>query len=187
MSLWSSIVSKLKEIFKKMLGSRTIEHELKITSLISPQMENAIDLWGKMYKNEAKWLHEPTEDDPTRVVSLGLASMVASEKARTALIEWKSEITPKTEKVEVDNPDYKEPEPDQFGNIMPSAQPEKIMQEQPIGDTSRADFLNEQYKKLKENIDIFDKELIEQDVKLIDEIPFCGGLGIDPDEVTEFG
>lgn len=41
--------------------------------------------------------------------------------------------------------------------------------------------------RLKENIDIFDKELIEQDVKLIDEIPFCGGLGIDPDEVTEFG
>ena len=93
MSLWGSVVVKLKEIFSKMLGSRTIENELKIAPLISPQMENAIELWGKMYKNEAKWLHEPTEADPTRVVSLGLPSMIASEKARTALLEWKSEIT----------------------------------------------------------------------------------------------
>ena len=152
MSLWSSIVSKLKEIFKKMLGSRTIQNELKITPLISPQMENAIELWGKMYRNEAKWLHQPDDSNPTRVVSLGLASMVASEKARTALIEWKSEITPKTEDVEVDNPNYQKPEPDEFGNIMPSAQPEKITEKQPVGDTTRAEFMNEQYKKLKENI-----------------------------------
>ena len=152
MSLWSSIVSKLKEIFKKMLGSRTIQSELHILPLISPDMEKAIELWGDLYKNDGDWLHEPDDDDPTRVVSLGLASMVASEKARTALIEWKSEITPKTEKVEVDNPDYKEPEPDAFGNIMPSAQPEKITQEKPMGKTDRADYLNEQYKKLKENI-----------------------------------
>lgn len=41
--------------------------------------------------------------------------------------------------------------------------------------------------RLSENIDIFDFELSENEMKQIDEIPFCGGLGYDSDEVTEFG
>ena len=135
-----------------MIGSRTIEQTLHIAPIISSQMENAIQLWSTMYKNQSPWLHEPTFEDPTRVVSLGLASMISSEKARTALLEFASEITTPTEEVERPNPDYKEPEPDEFGNMMPSAQPKTIKEDRPIGNTDRAEYLNEQYKKLKKQL-----------------------------------
>ena len=42
-------------------------------------------------------------------------------------------------------------------------------------------------KRLQENMDIFDFILAESEMKQIDAIPYCGGIGIDSDEVTEFG
>lgn len=42
-------------------------------------------------------------------------------------------------------------------------------------------------ERLKENLDIFDFELTADEMRAIDEIPYCGGIGIDPDEVIEFG
>lgn len=152
MSLWAVIGDKLKEILKKMIGSRTIERELHVSPVISSQMEEAIQLWTDMYKNQAYWLHEPSLDDPVRIVSLGLPSLIASEKARMALLEFQSEITTPTEEVEKPNPNYKEPEPDVFGNIVPSAQPPTIIEDVPIGDTARAEFLNKQYIKLKKHL-----------------------------------
>ena len=152
MSLWSTISYKLKEIVSKMIGARTIEQALHVAPAISSQMEEAIQLWADMYKNQAPWIKEPSAADPVRVVSLGLPAMIASEKARTALLEFKSEITTPTEEVEVPNPNYKEPEPDVLGNIIPSAQPEMITEERPIGSTERADYLNGQYKKLKKKL-----------------------------------
>lgn len=139
-------------MIKKMIGARTIEQTLHVAPVISSKMEEAIQLWADMYKGEAPWLKEPTWADPTRVVSLGLPAMIASEKARMVLLEWKSEITTPTEEVEVENPDYKEPKPDMFGNIVPSAQPQTIIEDQPIGPTDRAEYLNEQYEKLKKQI-----------------------------------
>ncbi len=41
--------------------------------------------------------------------------------------------------------------------------------------------------RLKENIDFFDFELSEDEVRTIDELPYCGGIGLDSDEVVEFG
>ena len=41
--------------------------------------------------------------------------------------------------------------------------------------------------RLGSNIDIFDFELSDDEMKMIDSIPYCGGIGLDPDEVTEFG
>jgi A118 family predicted phage portal protein len=152
MSIWSIIKDKVKEMIGKVIGSRTIERTLNVTPIISSQMENAIELWGNMYKNQAPWLKEPTEYDPSRVVSLGLPALISSAKARTALLEFQSEITTPTEEVEVENPDYTEPEPDAFGNIIPSSQPPMIMQDKPVSDTTRAEYLEEQYKKLKKQL-----------------------------------
>lgn len=152
MSLWSMIVSRLKEMIKPMIGSRTIEQTLHVTPVISSQMEHAIQMWSDMYKNEAPWLKEPSYEDATRVVSLGLPALIASEKARTALIEFNSEITTPTEKVEVDNPNYKEPEPDEYGNLIPTIEPKKITEDRPKTSTDRAEYLEKQYKKLKRNL-----------------------------------
>ena len=152
MSLWSNIISKLKEILKKMVGSRTIEQTLHVTPIMSSQMEHAIELWSNMYKGEAPWLKEPSFNDPVRIVSLGLPALIASEKARTALLEFQSEITTPTKEVEKENPNYKEPEPDEFGNIVPSMEPKTIIEDKPVSATDRAEYLNEQYKKLKRQL-----------------------------------
>ena len=149
MSVWSTISTNIKRMVWSMISGRTIEKELKIAPVISTQMENAIQLWAKLYKNEAPWLHEPTPENATRVVSLGLPSLIASEKARTALLEFNSEITTPTEEKEVENPNYKEPEPDELGNVIPTSEPKTITQDVPKTDTARAEYLESQYKKLK--------------------------------------
>lgn len=41
--------------------------------------------------------------------------------------------------------------------------------------------------RMTENMDVFDFTLSDDEIGLIGELPYCGGLGIDPDEVTEFG
>lgn len=156
--MWSSIVARLKELIQSMIGNRIIQNELHVTYAISPKMEMAIQKWTKLYLNEAEWLHEPDEQDPTRIVSLGLPSMIASEKARMALLEFDSEITAPMQEVEVDNPDY--PGESQYAIdtdgqrvLIPKAEPPKtIVKQVPIGDTSRADYLESQYKKLKKQL-----------------------------------
>lgn len=152
MSLWSTIAYKIKEVLQKMIGAKTIEKTLKVTPTISSQMEEAIQLWSDMYKGKAPWLREPDFNDPTRIVSLGLPSLIASEKARTALLEFNSEVTTPTEEVEVENPNYTEPTPDEYGNIMPSIESKTIKEDRPKTDTNRATYLNEQYKKLKKKL-----------------------------------
>lgn len=138
-----------------MLGANTIESKLNVTVAISSEMEKAINLWNAMYKNKAPWLHEPDENDPIRIVSLGLPAMIASEKARTALIEFKSDITTPTETVEVPNPDFKNP-PDtkinEWGEEVPILVSPTIEKDQPKTDTARAEFLNKQYTKLKQHL-----------------------------------
>lgn len=136
----------------KMLGGRTIEQKLHIAPIISSQMEAAIQLWSDMYKGQSPWIHEPNWNDPTRVVSLGLPAMIASEKARTALLEFESEITTPTKEVEVENPDYTEPQEDEWGNLIPSFRPPTIIEDKPVSKTDRAEFLNEQYEKLKKHL-----------------------------------
>ena len=152
MSLWANILFRLREIIDKMIGGRTIEQTLHVAPAISSQMEEAIQLWTDMYKGNSPWLKEPSYDDPTRIVSLGLPSLIASEKARTALLELNSEISTPTEEVEVDNPKYKEPEPDMFGTVLPTFEPKTVIEDRPTSNTKRAEYLEEQYKKLKKQL-----------------------------------
>lgn len=152
MSFWSVISSKLKEIFGKMIGARTIEQTLHMSPVISSKMEEAIQLWTDMYQNKSPWLKEPTFDDPVRVVSLGLPSLIASEKARMALLEFKSEITTPTEEVEVENPDYAPDSIDENGFIVTSTEKLTKIEDRPVSDTARAEYLEEQYKKLKKQL-----------------------------------
>ena len=154
MSVWSTISTNIKRMVWSMITGRTIEKELKIAPVISTQMENAIQLWSAMYKNEAPWLHDVNKGDgnPVRITSLGLPALIASEKARTALLEFNSEITTPTEEKEIDNPEYQEPQPDEFGNILPSIEPKTIIKDVPKTSTDRAEYLESQYKKLKKQL-----------------------------------
>lgn len=135
-----------------MIGTKTIEQTLKIAPTISSQMENAIQLWSDMYGDKSPWVHEPSYNDPSRVVSLGLPAMIASEKARTALIELASEITTPMKDIEVDNPNYAPAQPDELGILIPTAEPKTIIESRPIGNVERAKYLNTQYTKLKRQL-----------------------------------
>ncbi len=73
---------------RKIFSKKSIEDAIKIDLPVSDEMTEAIELWSQMYKDKAPWL-----DDNTK--SLNLASAIASELARLATIEMKSEITAK--------------------------------------------------------------------------------------------
>lgn len=135
-----------------MIGSRTIEQTLHVSPIMSSQMESAIQLWADMYKNQAPWLKDASLDNPVRIASLGIPAMIASEKARTALLEFESEITTPTKEVEKPNPKYQAPEPDEYGYIKPSIEPETITEDVPVTAADRAEYLEEQYKKLKRQL-----------------------------------
>lgn len=146
--MFSSLWAKIKEFFSTMFGiNHKIEETLHVTPAVSDKMSEAIDEWSAMYMGEAEWLHEPTPEDPSRVVSLGLPAFIASEKARMAVIELKSEITAPTITERKPNPDYFPPMSDEFGNVKASGVPPTVVEETVEGDTRRAEYLNEQYHK----------------------------------------
>ena len=152
MTLVGNVLTRLKELLRTMIGSKTIEQALNVNYVISPEMEKAIQLWTNLYKGKPEWVHEPTQDDPTRVVSLGIPAMIASEKARMALLEFESKITAPIEEVEVDNPNYTGPDTDDLGNLIPSAEPKVITETRIVGNPERADYLDKQYVKLKKQL-----------------------------------
>ena len=41
--------------------------------------------------------------------------------------------------------------------------------------------------RLVQNIEVFNFTLNEDEMEVMDAIPYCGGIGIDPDEVVDFG
>lgn len=41
--------------------------------------------------------------------------------------------------------------------------------------------------RLTENLDVYNFKLSDEEMRMIDVIPYCGGIGIDPDEAVEFG
>ena len=155
MSIWNTITTKVRGMFNKMIGKQTIEEVLKIKPTMSNEMVNAIELWTSMYEGRAPWLKEPTDEDPSTVKSLGLPQLIASEKARTALIEFESEITTPILDIEPATPNYM-----QADNIGTDGKPEPMLanhlitKDIPKGNTERAEFLNKQYEKLKDALRI---------------------------------
>ena len=136
MALFSNIAHRIKEIINKMIGKQNIEDVLHVTSAISTEMEHAIQLWEDMYCNKAPWLKEPSFADPTRITSLGIPALIASEKARMAMLEWQSEITAPKVKTKVE----------------PSVGVGGEKEVETVGNSKRAEYLDSQYKKLKRQI-----------------------------------
>lgn len=70
----------------KMLSKSTIEEALKVKTAISDEMDKAMNLWLKIYTNNAPWLNE-------EIGSLQLGASIAEEFARLITLEMKSEVT----------------------------------------------------------------------------------------------
>ena len=151
MSIWNTITEKLRGFINKMIGKETIQEVLQVTPTISSEMVNAIELWTAMYENRAPWLKAPTQEDPSTVKSLGLPQLIASEKARTALIEFESEITTPIKDVKPATPNYMDPNNiGKDGNPQPMIATHLVTEDVPKGPTDRAEFLNKEYAKLKD-------------------------------------
>ena len=144
--MFQTLWSKLKEMIQSMLGmNKTIEQALNISPAISNVMVDAIDDWTLMYENKAPWLREGLVDG-VKVRSLGLPSLIASEKARMATLEFKSEITAPKISEEVENPNYIEPALNpQTGQIEYSTEDKTIIEEKVDGPVERAEYLNKEY------------------------------------------
>lgn len=69
-----------------MIGITNVKQALKVDVVISEQMAAAIQLWSRMYQNDAPWLNN-------EVKSLNLPAAIVSEIARMITIESTVEIT----------------------------------------------------------------------------------------------
>ena len=146
------VVDFLKGVWRKMFPASAIKEAIRVEVAMSDTMVNAIQLWSAMYEGKAPWLKKPEPGSPVRVVSLGLPSLIASEKARMATIEMESEITPPMKDVEKVNPDYEPPSIDENGQVSMGREQMVVTEPQPDGPVERANFLNDQYKKLLKQI-----------------------------------
>lgn len=167
--IFGAIWNKIKEIIRKMLPKKSVEEVLQVTPCVSDRMADAIQLWSDMYEGLSPWCREPTFEDPTRIVSIGLPALIASEKARMVTLEMKSEISAPMQEVDTTvNPNTSsstQPAPEK---VAPATQGQpsldntknntvfgganKQTTQVPAGPTERAEFLNIQYKKLLRQI-----------------------------------
>ena len=159
-----------------MIPKKTVEDVLHITPCVSDRMADAIQLWSDMYEGNSPWIREPTTDNPTRIVSLGLPALIASEKARMVTLEMKTEINAPMAEVELAVPTMPSAEDTtkqtgtQSSNLGTNSTPaigadnmdvvpggtnsipmstafQQKTERVPTGPTERADYLNGQYKK----------------------------------------
>ena len=165
----SKFITKVKEIVRKMISPKTVTDALKIKNEVSSLMFAQINLWSKMYENRAPWLREPDKESPVRIVSLGLPSLIASEKARMATLEMEVEISAPMKEVEKPNPNYVPPGTDENGFATMGQGSMTITENVPIGSTERADYLAKQFEPVLDNI----RRELEYGIA-------CGGLVIKP-------
>lgn len=86
-----NLIDFLKGVFRRMISPSTIQQVLKVAPAVSPEMQQAIELWEKMYTGNSPWIDKNTK-------SLGIATMIASEKARMATLEMKVKMTGDSER-----------------------------------------------------------------------------------------
>ena len=146
---FSNVWIKLKEMARHMFGmEKTIEQTLHMTPAVSSKMTEAIDRWTAMYEDRAEGIHdEPEFANPVKIVSLGLPSFIASEKARMAVIELQSEITAPKKVEEKENPKYFAPYIDaKTGQLKSSGVSKTVVEEKATSPEERAKFMNEEYQ-----------------------------------------
>lgn len=87
MNTFQKFYNYIKGVIGKMFSRNTIQSALNIDIAISSDMVNAMELFEKIYTNEAPWLKE------RQVESLELGASIANEFARLTTLEMQSEVT----------------------------------------------------------------------------------------------
>ena len=90
MNIFKAIAARIREVLRKMIPYRSIEQAENIETPLSSEMVNALDLWYRLYLNQAYWLNSEEE-----VRSLNLPAFISSEIARQVVLEMKWNITGK--------------------------------------------------------------------------------------------
>ena len=80
------IIAWVKGVIGRMLHIENAKAALKLDVAISPEMQEAIDIWTQAFLNRGPWL-----DDTTK--SAELPSAIAGEFARLVTVEMESDIT----------------------------------------------------------------------------------------------
>ena len=81
--MFSRLLQFLRQVWHKMFPFRDVAAVESIDTPLSDDMVNALDLWYKMYTDDAPWLSEG------KVKSLNLPALISSEIARQILLEVK--------------------------------------------------------------------------------------------------
>lgn len=145
----TTIWEKIKELVNKMVGPKSIEQVYHLSPIISNEMIDAINLWGDMYKDKSPWLKTGVPGDPVSIVSMGLPSLIASEMARTAVLEMKVEINaPIAEVEEKVNTAPNIKELDEITGVSSDT----VKKEVQVGTSDRADYLDRQFDKVRRAI-----------------------------------
>jgi A118 family predicted phage portal protein len=84
--MFQKILQWIREVVNKMLNPSSVKQALKIDTLITQDMANALSRWSSMYGNESPWL-------VGGVKSLNLAASIASEVARAVTREMQVELS----------------------------------------------------------------------------------------------
>lgn len=85
------LISFVKGVFRKMLDFRTISQAESVTTPLSPEMQNALQLWESLYTGRAFWLFD--KDNPVK--SMNLPAFISSELARQITLEMNVSISGK--------------------------------------------------------------------------------------------
>ncbi|HZJ98389.1 MAG TPA: hypothetical protein VFC79_00195 [Tissierellaceae bacterium] len=85
--MFRALLNWIRKQVSKIFPIKSIEEGLDIEIDISDVMADSIELWAKMYEDEAPWI------DNKIIKSLNVSSSIASEMARLVTIEMESEVT----------------------------------------------------------------------------------------------
>ncbi|MEF9919167.1 MAG: hypothetical protein RR790_07895, partial [Eubacterium sp.] len=82
----SSMIQWSNKIINELIPGRG--HAVNLGSVVSPAMVRAIECWDVLYNNNPLWVSKKDS-----IYTMGLPGAIASELARLATLEMKSDIT----------------------------------------------------------------------------------------------
>ena len=80
------LITWLKGVIGSLISKTTVENALKLDTVLTPEMEEALELWVRMYVDSPPW-------KSATVLTLNLPAMIASKFAKMATVEARYTLT----------------------------------------------------------------------------------------------